>query len=145
MAAREVLVFASPGSNPGLPASKKCPRCGFYKPQIDYYISTRSKDGLQGYCKRCSSQKRAEHQHAVRTAVRLKWLEKQNYKCAACQEPVTLETGHLDHRHGHCNNKRGCKGCQRGFLCIRCNFMAGWLETGLGDVVQAYLDRTGGI
>ena len=35
-------------------ASKRCPRCDRLKPVAQFYRSSRSRDGLQGWCKQCS-------------------------------------------------------------------------------------------
>lgn len=48
-------------------------------------------------------------------------LDKQDGKCAVCQESFGDTTPHVDHDHTCCPGRRACGKCIRGLLCGRCN------------------------
>ena len=49
------------------------------------------------------------------------------------------QTGTLvvDHDHGHCSKKRGCKECVRGLLCHDCNVSLGKFEDDIERIIRA--------
>lgn len=57
------------------------------------------------------------------------WLAEQDFACAICGEPSTLDRPLvMDHDHTHCTRTVGCAACCRGFLCESCNSRVGVLE-----------------
>lgn len=58
---------------------KRCSRCNIEKPLTEYYRQARGKDGLQGYCKLCKRELRAEYRRNHPDRVKIankKWREK---------------------------------------------------------------------
>jgi hypothetical protein len=56
------------------------------------------------------------------------WLKRgQSDLCAICRK---VEPTDVDHDHGHCPGKRGCRECIRGLLCRSCNAALGQFESG---------------
>jgi hypothetical protein len=115
---------------------KRCNRCGIEKSVEDFYKSTRSKDGAQGYCKACDKIRREspERMEAKRRSAWL-WslkrfslteegyqqiLEQQNGVCAICEKPDNIKLA-VDHDHACCDGDYSCGNCIRGLLCKRCN------------------------
>lgn len=73
-------------------------------------------------------------------------LESQGGGCAICgaKAPDTRSVYFfVDHRHGHCSNKSGCKECLRGLLCNHCNSSLPRIERDpeWGAKALAYLAR----
>jgi hypothetical protein len=61
-------------------------------------------------------------------------LEAQDYACAMCHEPFGE-----DQRIACCpDNKRSCGRCVRALLCLRCNFIVGYVEQ-YSEMVRDYL------
>ena len=114
--------------------SKRCGRCKEVLPAERFYKEKRSKDGLSGYCKECSSANhkvwREENRKHLQDYAREKryGLDKINYdllygiqsgKCAICSSKLT-DSGHVDHNHE--------TGEVRGILCSPCNMAIGLLK-----------------
>ena len=112
---------------------KRCPRCETTKDPRHFHRNSQAKDGLNTYCKVCSSELSAASYAANREQRKLRseearlrrlygidWsvyaalLESQGGVCAVCKEPCP--TGHrlaVDHCHA--------SGVVRGLLCVNCN------------------------
>lgn len=112
--------------------SKRCSRCGNTKP-ISAFHKCR-KYGTQHWCKECrAAQARIRYQrrkqeyaeyrlfsrYGLSTAELEAILERQNHRCALCEERLADRKPHIDHDHD--------TGRVRGVLCSECN-------TGLGKL-----------
>ena len=47
------------------------------------------------------------------------------YCCPICNEPISMEKGHIDHDHGHCPGPSSCGLCVRQLTCRSCNILLG--------------------
>lgn len=67
-------------------------------------------------------------------------LEAQDYACTMCHEPFGEDQRiAIDHDHACCpDNKRSCGRCVRALLCLRCNFIVGYVEQ-YSELVRDYL------
>jgi hypothetical protein len=68
---------------------------------------------------------------------KLEILEKVGYKCAICQDSVTVENSQLDHNHE--------TGDVRGILCINCNLMLGHSKDNADILKRAVQYLDGGV
>jgi len=50
---------------------------------------------------------------------------KQDRRCYLCDDPLSLDKGHIDHDHGCCPSQRSCSRCRRGIACLQCNVLIG--------------------
>lgn len=114
---------------------KRCNQCGIEKPVEDFYRSSRSPDGLQGYCKICDKTRRqspkvkeAKKENAWRNNLKQYGITEADYEqmyerqmgiCAICHKPETDIRLAVDHDHA--------TGKVRGLLCKRCNMAIGLL------------------
>lgn len=114
----------------------KCAKCGEEKASSDFGVCKAKKNGLQSYCRTCSTKTRREYvakrppldkerasqfkyRYGVTKEAFDSMWEDQDGKCCICQEDLSLELrGYaIDHNHE--------TGQVRGLLCNKCN-------TGLG-------------
>lgn len=61
----------------------------------------------------------------------LKMFKKQNESCAICDEQFDLmerKSFSVDHDHSCCPGKKSCGKCVRGLLCVKCNFVLGYVN-----------------
>jgi hypothetical protein len=122
---------------------KRCSKCGEDKPRATFSKNTKSTDGLQHYCKPCSSSAGAinraakpEKYKSIRRKSNLKQygltpddfhkiVEDQGSSCAICFKPLDLSfkgrntAFAVDHNHS--------TGEVRGVLCPKCNMGIGSL------------------
>ena len=63
-------------------------------------------------------------------------LEKQDYKCAICREPVNGYSS-VDHDHACCAGRESCGKCIRGILCQKCNSGLGMFNDAVKLVTAA--------
>lgn len=133
--------------------SKACTKCNIQKPSSAFDRHKHARDGLQSWCKSCTSEAvraytRSPRGKAVARERGRRWrqdnpgywrfraykmsteqyenlLATQGGVCAICG---TSEHGgtswHLDHDHKCCPPRRSCGKCWRGLLCLRCNTKA---------------------
>jgi hypothetical protein len=68
-------------------------------------------------------------------------LESKDYVCAMCHDPFLHgEPVFIDHDHSHCpEEKRACRECVRGLLCLKCNTGLGYIER-MYELARAYLN-----
>lgn len=119
--------------------SKKCNTCGIVKPLFEYNKRSKSIDGYQHKCRKCSSEawqkwksnnpeyqkdyylenkeyfKRIRYQNkfGLSEADIQEMLEDQNYTCAVCPRDLEKSRWVIDHDHKY--------GHARGILCYGCN------------------------
>lgn len=69
-------------------------------------------------------------------------LEIQGYACGMCRDPFGKDDPvFIDHDHSHCpEEKRACRECVRGLLCLDCNTTLGHIERKY-ELARAYLDN----
>lgn len=125
-------------SNSSVSGMKKCGLCNKEKPEHEYFRNSKSKDGLQHYCKKCHYASKKEHykKKSVRdrykhNQLRFKYgigineynkmLAEQNGKCAIC-DGVNHNRKKLSVDHCHETGKI------RGLLCEKCNSVLGWAK-----------------
>lgn len=130
---------------------KCCNRCGIGKSVEDFYRSSRSGDGRQGYCKACDKVRR-ETPERMEAKKRSAWLaqlrkygtseaeyqqmfERQMGLCLICQKPENNIKLAVDHDHA--------TGEVRGLLCKRCNMAIGLLDDDPHIVTRAALYLNG--
>lgn len=97
--------------------------------------------GTAPYCPECSLLLREYKNHPllyktiyanVSKVFVIKMLMSQDFSCKACgrsDQPL-----HVDHDHSCCK-ERGCYSCVRYLLCRQCNYIAGYLENNLENVL----------
>lgn len=116
----------------GLPSHKRCPQCGETKPSNEFYRSAGRGDGLNPWCKSCTSQyhrrsfkqnpRRYRGYNLKRYGMRAEdydhLRELQDGKCAICGRPDLVLN--VDHCHA--------TGSLRGLLCGQCNNGLGCFE-----------------
>jgi Recombination endonuclease VII len=116
--------------------------CGQVKPLKAFSKRTKSKDGLQFWCKQCIKERKQKlPNHKQQRAHKLKHLYgltveqwdamiiAQAGLCNLCDEP--MKNPHVDHSH--------ITGEVRSLLCLRCNTILGHVELlGLAHI-EAYL------
>jgi hypothetical protein len=104
---------------------KLCPRCATHKDQADFNPSKVNWDGLQSYCRECSSWQVMWTRHRLRREQYEELLAGQEGGCAICGI-TQCESGNrfsIDHDHSCCPGERSCGECIRGLLCSACNRM----------------------
>jgi hypothetical protein len=125
-------------------ATKVCSKCRSLKCVTEFSRRAASKDGLQAWCKLCSTgnktgwikqnrdktfANRLWNRHRLRLPDLIAMLESQGGRCEMCPKVITIETLHIDHNHGCCPPGASCARCRRGLLCMPCNHLVGWYET----------------
>lgn len=108
---------------------KRCPRCGEWKPEGDFYASRKGADGLAYGCKLCQAavqRAKVPRRHGL-TEVDYDALSAgQGDACAICRQPCRLGALSIDHDHACCPaGDRSCGECIRGLLCRTCNVALG--------------------
>lgn len=122
---------------------KRCPRCKRDLPKAEFWRSSKSSDGLQGWCKTCAvAAKRERSQTAEGKRQKAGWSRRSLYGldpadfdlmvaaqsgvCAICTQPREL---HVDHDHE--------TGRIRGLLCSNCNTALGLLGEDVDVLIAA--------
>lgn len=115
---------------------KICSKCETDKEDVEFSKNSGRSDGLQAWCKACSSARRTEwgrenpdkiqknarySNYRIHPEEYAKLWEKQNGICALCPTDLSLKTPDIDHDHA--------TGEVRGLLCHRCNTLVGWYES----------------
>lgn len=136
---------------------KWCSSCEQEKPPTEFYKNRSRPDGLQNYCKLCSTaayRKSLEKHRPARTESRKKFdrnrnlkrlygitleeyelmLFDQNGRCALCFESLNEKVAHVDHDHD--------TGVIRAILCGTCNSGLGMFHHSTEKLLRAisYLD-----
>ena len=126
--------------------SKNCHICKETKLFTDFNKASRSKDGLQHYCRSCSNSKRKAWDEANPNRVRNKWLtdaygitlgeynkmlEAQDHKCAICGQDETRFQKKLVVDHCHETGK------VRQLLCNMCNHGLGNFKDDVALMAEA--------
>jgi hypothetical protein len=121
---------------------KECRKCLVLKPHKEYSKKSKSKDGLQTWCKSCVVENKRQWIKENRDKVKVNvWYSKyrlreqdveellriQDNRCGICREEFT-DTPCVDHDHSCCSGARSCGKCVRGLLCSNCNKMLGGYE-----------------
>ncbi len=130
---------------------KLCSKCNVQKSFEYFYVSLRSKDGLQSRCKNCNGKSATEwsRQNYTPEAGRIKYLkkygmtpekyqnlfEKQNSACKTCGRVG------LDLKIDHCHTG----GQVRGLLCNGCNTALGLVKESRETLLNLikYLENSG--
>lgn len=107
--------------NPSVPENKKCGRCRIVKPGTQFHRNRTTKDGLNGFCKRCQLFVERLRKYGITKEQYEQLIAKQNGRCAICGEQET-ERSVLCIDHCHDN------GHIRGLLCDNCNTAIGMMK-----------------
>lgn len=123
---------------------KRCSKCKKLKSKKEYYKNSRTKSGVQSYCRRCaqkfdnSAERKAakrNHFHGNKRWFKDYWLKKdhgisieefdamrdsQKNLCAICLKPGKIKGLVVDHDH--------VTGKIRGLLCASCNLFLGRID-----------------
>lgn len=121
--------------------TKKCYCCKIEKPLSQFNKRTKSKDGFDWWCKKCSCIKQKEYRHnhplkikeidrtkhlkkryGITTVDYNKMFEKQQGCCAICGKHQSELDNRLNVDHNHLTNKI------RGLLCFSCNNKLKYIE-----------------
>lgn len=122
---------------------KRCPRCRRELPKGEFWRSSKSSDGLQGWCKACAlGAKRERNKTPDGKRQKAAWSRRALYGmdpgdfdlmvaaqsgvCAICAKPRRL---HVDHDHE--------TGNVRGLLCSNCNTALGLLGEEVDVLIAA--------
>ena len=103
------------------PSEGWCVDCEEWLQGDSFYSTGKNGSWKTTRCKRCLV--------AARHGVTMKYMHSLTGgppQCAACG---SLEALKIDHDHGHCRAKNGCRECVRGWLCHACNTAEGLLQT----------------
>ena len=113
--------------------NKKCPRCKDWKPESDFYVSKKSKDGFSSPCKSCESHRHLFDAYGISPEQYADLMRGHEGACAICLKQVSLMVDH-DHETGQV----------RGLLCRKCNLALGYLEDNMERINRAftYLERS---
>ena len=102
--------------------SRWCIDCAEWLTQDDFPAAGSDGKFHQPRCRSC----RVAYAHGVTRAYLTKLTGSAEPICAVCG---SIEDIKIDHDHRHCDCKRGCKECVRGYLCHGCNAAEGLLKT----------------
>lgn len=120
---------------------KLCPSCERWL-SIDFFgkhLST--PDKLRTNCKKCHSIQK----YGLNANTYEKLLDKQNNKCAICDEQLKEKKICIDHDHSCCPKWKSCGKCLRGVLCYSCNTAEGLLKSNpiIIDKLLKYVENGG--
>lgn len=97
--------------------TKYCPRCENHLPLDRFGKQSAAKDGLQGYCKDCLREYKAEKTYGISQEEYDALMDAQGHRCAICGTHENANAGHtrfvIDHDH--------ITDEVRGLLCDSCN------------------------
>lgn len=129
-------------------SSKICSRCSQEKPSSEFRPRPKNRDGLDGICKGCHSnrnkdwaknnpdkyleiqqRKNRKRKYGVSGPRFQELIEQCNNSCSICLTPFNT-TPHIDHDH--------CTGEVRGLLCGSCNRALGLLKDSPEVIFSAY-------
>jgi Recombination endonuclease VII. len=131
--ARNVVVY---------PETKVCPGCNIQKSGMEFSKTKIEKDGLQVYCKKCTSRYHKKRKFGVSEEWFGSTLAAQGGGCAICN---TLTSGgrgsfHIDHEHVEGWVKMPPEERRlyvRGLLCSNCNTGSGYFRDDIGVIGKA--------
>ena len=128
--------------------TKICTKCKEIKQLSDFFKDKQKKTGYGSHCKKCltieTTNYRKNNRHVARFAS-LKYstgltkneynkiLEKQNERCAICNQTNEGNKKNLSVDHDHNNN------LVRGLLCTKCNFGIGYFQDNI-EILQKAID-----
>lgn len=138
-------------------STKFCSKCKTNKETTEFYKRSKATDGLQPWCKICSTSNKTDwikenrdktfwnrlwSRHRIRPQQLIDLLEEQNWRCKLqCGKELTIQTLHVDHNHSCCGKEKSCIKCRRGLLCQSCNHMVGWYEAMHGTELALRIER----
>ena len=124
---------------------KRCSYCRRSKPAKLFNLNNTKKDGLQSYCKSCSSKvnkinhnPEAKRRSDLKRRYKLDWkrylkmYKSQCGKCYICETNVELygvKAAHIDHDHSDSSI--------RGLLCRDCNLGLGYFKDNISLLFNA--------
>jgi hypothetical protein len=145
--------------------TKYCKKCDTTKPVSEFWKNRGAKDGLQAYCKPCTSAqvngrlKGPDRERVLRINRNSRFkrvygithdeydemLAWQRGRCWICQEPPSDDRRlAVDHDHACCPGEKSCGKCIRGLLCRRCNQAIGLFKENV-DLIRwaaTYVERS---
>jgi hypothetical protein len=126
-----------------VPNLRRCNKCERYWHVSEFYPTSKSKDGLDTWCKTCHFAKKLRQRYLLTPERYHAILEAQGGVCAICKAPPNGKRLAVDHDHACCPGEKTCGECIRGLLCDNCNWWLGLIDDNLSrlEAAEQYLRR----
>lgn len=128
--------------------TKFCKNCAKDLPITNFHKHSRSKDGLQFFCKQCKLNNNyewlrnnpgKERMYRNRLNYKIEPEEYERMTANGCDVCGSFERLCIDHDHNCCPGVKTCGKCIRGILCKPCNEAEGKLKSDK-NIIRALAD-----